>query len=113
MNRAGMLMLAGTDVGSIPLVYPGFSLHEELELLVREGGLTPMQALQSATSNPPRFFGLAAAGTIVPGAVADLVLLGGDPVQDITNTQKIAGVVLAGRYFDRQQLDALLLDAER
>lgn len=114
MNRAGIVMLAGTDVGGIPLVYPGFSLHEELELLVREGRLTPMRALQSATRNPPRFFGLEGeTGTIAPGMVADLVLLDANPLEDITNTQKIFAVVLNGRYLDRQRLDALLLDTER
>lgn len=114
MNRAGIVMLAGTDVGGIPLVYPGFSLHEELELLVREGGLTPMQALQSATRNPPRFFGLEGeTGTIAPGMVADIVMLDANPLEDITNTRKIFAVVLNGRYFNRQRLDALLLDVER
>ena len=113
MNRAGIIMLAGTDLG-IPLIYPGFGLHDELELLVREAGLTPMRALQSATRNPPRFFGLDdEVGAIATGMVADLVLLDADPLEDITNTRKFSAVVLNGRYLDRPRLDALLLDAER
>lgn len=108
MNRAGIPMLAGTDVGGIPLVYPGSSLHEELDLLVREGGLTPMEALQSATRNPPRFFGMQdEMGTIESGKTADLVLLDADPLEDIRNTRKIRAVVLDGYYLDRQVLDAL------
>jgi len=113
MNRAGIVMLAGTDLG-LPLVYPGSGLHDELELLVREAGLTPMQALQSATRNPPRFFGLEdEEGTIAPGMVAELVLLDADPLEDIANTRRISAVVLNGRYLDRPDLDALLLEAER
>lgn len=113
MNEAGIPMLAGTDVGAIPLVYPGAGLHEELQLLVDEGGLTPMEALQSATRNPPRFFGRGdQTGTIEPGRAADLVLLDADPLADIRNTQRIHAVVLDGRYLGREALDALLA-AER
>lgn len=113
MNRAGIPMLAGTDVGGIPLVYPGSSLHEELELLVREGGLTPMVALQSVTRNPPRFFGMQGVmGTIAPAKMADLVLLDASPLEDIRNTRKISAVVLNGRYLDRRALDALLEAAQ-
>lgn len=112
MNQAGIPMLAGTDVGGIPLVYPGSSLHEELELLVREGGLTPMEALQSATRNPPRFFGIQdEMGTIEPGRLADLVLLDASPLEDIRNTRRISAVVLDGRYLDRQTLDELPAEA--
>jgi imidazolonepropionase-like amidohydrolase len=117
MHRAGITMMAGTDIGGIPRVYPGSSLHEELELLVREGGLTPLQALQSATRNPPRFF--RQRPTVVPhpdplavGAVADLVLLDADPLADIANVRRIRTVVLRGRLFDRAALDALVAGAE-
>lgn len=113
MHQAGILFLAGTDVGGIPLVYPGASLHEELGLLVREGGLTPLAALQSATRNPPRFFSMQdELGTIRPGRIADLVLLDANPLEDIRNAQRISAVVLDGRYLDRRSLDQLLARAE-
>lgn len=105
MHRAGIAMMAGTDAGGIPLVFPGTSLHEELELLVRDGGLTPLAALQSATRNPPRFFGRSQElGTVAAGRVADLVLLDANPLLDIRNTRKVAGVVLDGRWLDRDAL---------
>lgn len=117
MHKAGIPMLAGTDVGSIPRVYAGSSLHEELELLVREGGLSPMEALQSATRNPPRFFGPRHAppanDPLAVGAVADLVLLDADPLADIGNVRTIFAVVLRGRLFDRAALDALIAGTER
>lgn len=114
MQRAGIPMMAGTDAGGIPLVFPGSSLHEELELLVREGGLTPLAALQSATRNPPRFFGRQRElGTVAPGRVADLVLLDANPLADIRNTRKVAGVVLDGRYLDRDALFNLIEKVEK
>jgi len=104
MNRAGVPILAGTDTAAGVRVYPGFSLHEELSLLVK-AGLNPMQALQSATSNAAKFLDLADSGTIVPGKRADLVLLDADPLTDIGNTRKIRAVVLNGRYLNRTELD--------
>ncbi len=82
-------------------VLPGWGLHQELALL-RESGLTPMQALQTATRNPARYFGiLDETGTIEAGKSADLVLLDADPLADIQNTQKIDAVVSRGRYYSR------------
>jgi imidazolonepropionase-like amidohydrolase len=108
MHHAGITLLAGSDVGGVPMVYPGSSLHDELELLVREVGLTPHQALLTATRNPPRFFRVQhEIGTVEAGKAADLVLLDADPLQDIRNTRRIRAVVLAGRYLDRAALDAL------
>lgn len=107
MNSAGVPLLAGTDTAAGVRVYPGFSLHDELGLLV-QAGLTPMQALQTATINPARFFGFADTGTIAVGKWADLVLLDANPLDDIANTKKIESVVLAGRYFSRADLDGLL-----
>src|SRR5262249_35081863 len=95
MNRAGVPLLAGTDSAAGVRVYPGFSLHEELTLLV-QAGLTPMQALQTATRNPGRFLGFLDTGTIEKGMRADVVLLDASPLQDIANTKKIRSVVLAG-----------------
>jgi len=97
MRRAGVEFLAGTDTGPNTPVAAGAGLHEELELLV-QAGLTPMEALQSATRNPARYLGkLADMGTIEPGKLADLVLLDANPLEDIRNTRKIRLVVLKGR----------------
>ena len=106
MNRAGLPILAGTDTAAGVRVYPGFSLHEELSLLV-QAGLTPMQALQSATRNAGVFFGLRDTGTIAKGNRADLVLLDANPLENISNARKIRGVVLNGRYLSRTDLDNL------
>ena len=111
MNRAGVPILAGTDTAAGVRVYPGFSLHEELELLVR-AGLTPMEALQAATRNAGKYLELADTGTIEKGKRADLVLLNANPLADIKNTRKIESVVLAGRYFSRADLDKLLAGVE-
>jgi imidazolonepropionase-like amidohydrolase len=111
MKRAGVPILAGTDTAAGVRVYPGFSLHDELGLLV-QAGLTPMEALQAATLNAGKFLGLADTGTIEKGKRADLVLLDGNPLRDIGNTRKIQSVVLAGRYFSRADLDHLLREVE-
>lgn len=111
LNEAGVLLLAGTDVG-IPAVIPGISLHEELELLV-EAGLTPLQALRTATLNPARVLGQAEAlGSIDAGKLADLVLLDANPLADIRNTQRIRAVVADGRVYRRADLDRLLNEVE-
>jgi len=108
MFRAGVPFLAGTDTAAGVHVFPGFSLHQELALFVR-AGLTPLQALQTATLNPARFMGrLADLGTVEKGKLADLVLLDANPLDDIGNTRRIRAVVLAGRYFDRADLDHML-----
>ena len=113
MARAGAGIFAGTDVPAV-LVYPGFSLHDELELLVGQGGLTPLEALRSATRNPPHFFGLQRRlGTVERGKVADLVLLDANPLEDIRNTRKINAVVANGRFLDRGALDSLLAQADQ
>jgi Amidohydrolase family len=111
MNGAGVPIMAGTDT-TAPFVFPGSSLHEELELLV-QAGLTPMQALQAATKGPAEFLGkLQTQGTIEMGKFADLVLLDADPLSDIRNTQKIRAVVLRGKLLDRNFLDELLAKEE-
>jgi amidohydrolase family protein len=95
--RAGVPLLAGTDLGD-PYVIPGFALHDELGLMVA-AGVTPLAALQSATSEPARAFGLAdTVGAIAPGQAADLDLLDGDPLDDIRNTRRIHAVVLSGHW---------------
>ena len=112
MHKAGVPFLAGTDTAAGVYVVPGFSLHEELELFV-QAGFTPMEALQTATSNPAKFFGNSASmGSVSAGKDADLVLLDADPTVDIHNARRIEGVVLAGRYFARPDLDRLLSDEQ-
>lgn len=90
LHAAGVTILAGTDAGN-PGTTHGASLHGELELLVR-AGLTPRQALAAATSLPAQRFGLADRGRIAPGMRADLLLVEGNPLNDITNTRAIAMV---------------------
>ena len=112
MQRGGVKILAGTD-SAAPYVFPGFSLHEELALLV-QAGLTPMEALQTATRNPAEFLSkLDSQGTIVVGKNADLLLLDANPLDDLRNTQKIRAVVIRGKLLDRTALDQLLADAAK
>lgn len=111
MNRAGVSILAGTDLGN-PYIYAGFSLHDELALLVK-AGLTPVQALQAATINPAKYLGvLDQLGTVEKGKLADLVLLDADPTRDIANTQRIDSVVLRGRLFTKSDLQEMLSRVE-
>jgi imidazolonepropionase-like amidohydrolase len=112
LYRAGVPILAGTDAAPGVFVVPGFSLHSELAELV-EAGLTPMDALKTATSNAGRFFGHDDIGRIAPGAHADLVLLAANPVRDIHNTTSIVTVVANGRVFDRAGIAQLLQGVER
>ena len=107
----GVHLLAGTDI-TIPYTYPGFSLHDELKLFV-EAGLTPMQALETATTNPSLFLGLSKTwGRVAPGYTANMVLLNADPLVDISNIDEIDSVVVSGQRLDRDQLDKLLNDAK-
>jgi imidazolonepropionase-like amidohydrolase len=107
MHRAGVAVLAGTDA---PLRNspPGFGLHEELQWLVR-AGLSPLDALRTATVEPARYFNaLDSLGRIAPGRLADLVLLDANPLADIRNTQRISAVVANGRLFDGRARERLL-----
>jgi tetratricopeptide (TPR) repeat protein len=111
MHRAGVKLLAGTDTGN-PYCFPGFSLHDELGLLV-EAGLTPLEALQAATYNAAEFLGMMESlGTVEAGKMADLVLLDADPIKDIANTKKIAAVVVGGKFYSRSSLDEMLAKIE-
>jgi imidazolonepropionase-like amidohydrolase len=109
LQRGGALLLAGTDVdNTFPFLFFGFSLHDELALLVK-GGLTPLAALQSATINPARFLKRETElGTVAEGKLADLVLLEANPLEKIEHTKRIAAVVANGRYLSRAELDKLL-----
>lgn len=111
LHKAGVALLAGTDVGN-PYVYAGFSLHDELELYT-QAGFTPYEALETATVNPSKYLGMEKSlGTIEKGKFADLVLLDANPLADIFNTRKINAVIMNGRLLDRATMDKMLADAE-
>ena len=113
MHQVGVKFLAGSDAGVV-FIYPGFSLHGELESLVRNVGLTPLEALRAATISPAEFFGMERElGAIRPGYRADLILLDRNPLEDIRRTQGIAGVMRDGEWLDRRALDGLLVRAAR
>ncbi len=106
-HDAGVIVLAGSDAID-PEVVHGFSLHEELQYLVR-AGLSPAQALAAATTVPARFTGAAGAGGLIAaGQRADLVLLDANPLVDIRNTTRINGVLADGRWFSAAERAVLL-----
>ncbi|HEX6186704.1 MAG TPA: amidohydrolase family protein [Pyrinomonadaceae bacterium] len=111
MHRVGVKMLAATDA-LILYVFPGFSLHDELELFVK-AGLDPMEALQTATRNPAIYLGLNdMVGTVETEKKADLVLLKASPLENISNTKRINAVIVNGRLIPRVSLDEMLKEAE-
>jgi hypothetical protein len=113
MQRAGVTLLAGTDFGTQGYFVPGYSLHQELGLLV-QAGLTPLQALQAATINPARALRATdSLGSVSAGKLADLVLLEADPTLDVANAKRVHAVMANGRLLDRVALDAMLRDAAR
>jgi imidazolonepropionase-like amidohydrolase len=99
LKSAGVPILAGSDAPN-PGTAHGASIHREMELLVK-AGLSPTEALAAATSVPARAFGLADRGRIAPGLKADLVLVAGDPIADITATRNIVRIWKSGRPFER------------
>jgi imidazolonepropionase-like amidohydrolase len=105
MVRRGVTLVAGTDSGG-NLVVPGFSIHDELRSL-NAAGMSPAQALASATINPAEMMD-SNAGVIAVGRRADLLILNANPLIDIGNTRAIDSVILNGRVFSRDQLDAML-----
>jgi imidazolonepropionase-like amidohydrolase len=110
---AGIPILAGTDAGYLnSFNYPGEGLHEELERYV-ESGLTPRQALISATITGPAFLGHRDRyGSIAVGKMADILVLDANPLQNVKATRAIRGVVLHGKWMDRRALDQLLMEAK-
>jgi hypothetical protein len=107
-HQRGVLLLAGTDAMGVPLVVPGSSLVRELHLL-QLSGLTPYDALRTATVNPAKFLGHGAEfGTIVVGARADLLLLDRNPLESVSALDRPAGVMARGRRLPRERLEELL-----
>jgi len=112
LKKAGIQLLLSTDAGTGGMgIVPGFSLHDELELLV-DNGFTPYEAIAAGTvvasDIVERMIGKNAFGSVVPGKRADLVLLQQNPLEDIANTRKISGVMAAGRWYDQKDLAAFL-----
>ena len=103
---AGVRMLAGTDT-PVPSVVPGFSLHDELRELVA-AGLTPYEALRTATANPADFMRSDKFGTVSVGKTADLILVEGDPLKDVNNASRRSGVMTRGRWFTEDELRKML-----
>lgn len=108
----GVKVMAGTDANDTMSI-PGFSLHDELVHLAR-AGLPPMDVLRAATSLPAEYLGRSDdLGGVSAGMTADLLLLAGNPLDDISNTTRIAAVIFAGNVIDRQSLDGLLAGAKK
>ena len=114
LQANGVTIMAGTDAGFLnSFDYPGVGLHDELAMYVRYG-LTPAQALASATRAGPAWFGkLDRYGAVTLGRAADLTLLDANPLVDIAATRRISAVILRGQLQDRAALDGLLADAKR
>lgn len=117
MQKSGVAILAGTDFARkrdaypYPVPQPGTDLHDELALFV-ESGLTPLEALQTATLNPAKWFNIQKDyGTIEKGKIADLVLLEANPLENIKNTRRIDAIVLNGGYLSKEALQKLLAEA--
>lgn len=106
VHRAGIPMMAGTDT-PIGFLTPGLSLHEELIIMV-EAGMSPQEALKTATVNPAKYFGLEGElGSIRESYWADLLILSANPLEDIRNTQKIEGVIKQGKYHGLDELNVI------
>jgi imidazolonepropionase-like amidohydrolase len=111
MNEKGVKFLAGTDCPN-PYVFPGFSLQDELSLLVK-GGMPALDALRSATINPAIFMNKKADfGSVEVGKLASLVLLNKNPLENIENTKTIETVIVRGEVYSRKALDSMLAQAK-
>lgn len=108
LHKAGVKIIAGTDAGYLnSFDYPGLGLHQELELMVKFG-LTPLQALQASVINGPEFLNKSKLyGSIAKGKKADILMLNANPLENISATQNIDGLVIHGKFLDKKQLEAL------
>lgn len=113
MHRAGVPVLVGTDGAypdGTPWIWPGYGVHDELELLV-DAGLSPAEAIAAASGRAASHLEIAGVGTIEAGNTADLVLLTADPLADIRNTTKIADVIIGGEFVDREAIVKRRIDS--
>jgi imidazolonepropionase-like amidohydrolase len=109
----GVDILAGSDFG-VPGLTPGQVLHDELAIMVAEFGMTPADALKTATVNPAKFWNQEDEfGQVAVGLRADLIILDANPLSDITATRRISGLVQRGEYFDAQSLNRLRSETRR
>ncbi|HKA20396.1 MAG TPA: amidohydrolase family protein [Blastocatellia bacterium] len=106
LRDAGVRLLAGTDT-PVPAVVPGFSLHDELRELVA-AGLSPYEALRTATANPPEFLRTDKFGTVAVGKAADLILVDDNPLKDVSNVSRRTGVMVRGRWYGEDELRKML-----
>lgn len=112
MNKKGIKFMAGTDT-PIGFLTPGYSLHDELEMLL-ESGLTPLEVIESATHNPALYFEMdEKLGLIEEGYIADLIILYDNPLKNISNTKKIKSVIKNGNLMSRNHLDSLLNEQKK
>lgn len=116
LHEAGTMLVLGTDSGSTNIgVVEGFSVHDELRILT-ENGFTPYEALQTATNNSAyvveKMAGKGDFGTIEVGKRADLLLIEGNPLEEITNTENILGVMAAGRWYSQDELAEMIAIGE-
>ena len=109
LHQAGAPLLLGTDA-PMPCALPGFAVHQELRNMV-DAGLTPYEALRTATYNPALFLGqLEQLGTVTVGKRADLLILAANPLLDIGNSSQIVGVMAQGQWWPESRLAELLAD---
>lgn len=110
-QRNGVGLLLGCDAPQVFNV-PGMSTHRELEYLVA-AGLTPYEALKTGTLNVADYLGQKDAGVIRTGAVSDLILLEANPLEDVRNTNRIAGVMIGTQWMDKSDLATALKKLEK
>jgi len=112
LSESGAGLLLGSDSPQIFNV-PGFALHQELDYLVA-AGLSPFEALQTGTANPAKFFGAEDIfGTVQEGLQADLILVDANPLDDISNSRRIHGVMVRGQWLPRKKIADLLASLEQ
>ena len=112
LKKAGVPLILATDAGTGGMgLVPGFSVHEELRVLTRNG-FTPYEAIAAGTSVASKVVGRMNGqddfGTILPGKRADLLLVEQNPLEDVANTRKIGGVMAAGKWYDRKALASMI-----